>query len=53
MPHFGLMDADALGPIEAPLMRARLHIRGGRRRLRQGIMPFNEDELPAEDPSTF
>ena len=36
MPHFGLMDEEALGPIEAPLMRARLHIRGGKRRLRQG-----------------
>lgn len=35
MPHFGLMDADALGPERAALMRARLHIRGGRRRLRQ------------------
>ena len=36
MPHFGLMDADALGPVEAPLQRARLHIRGGRRRLDEG-----------------
>jgi hypothetical protein len=36
MPHFGLMDTDALGPVEAPLMRARLHIRAGKRRLRQG-----------------
>lgn len=36
MPHAGLMDADALGPEKAPLMRARLHIRGGKRRLRQG-----------------
>ncbi|MBI4684143.1 MAG: hypothetical protein HY755_02975 [Nitrospirae bacterium] len=36
MPHAGLMDADALGPEKAPLMRAKLHIRGGRRRLRQG-----------------
>ena len=36
MPHFGLMDEYALGPVEGPLMRARLHIRGGRRRLRQG-----------------
>lgn len=36
MPHAGLMDADALGAEKALLMRARLHIRGGRRRLRQG-----------------
>jgi len=36
MPHFGLMDPDALGTEAAALQRARLHIRGGRRRLRQG-----------------
>ncbi len=36
MPHFGLMDEYALGPIEGPLMRAKLHIRGGKRRLHQG-----------------
>ncbi len=36
MPHFGLMDENALGPTEGPLLRARLHIRGGKRRLRQG-----------------
>ena len=36
MPHFGLMDEDKLGPVEGPLQRARLHIRGGKRRLRQG-----------------
>jgi hypothetical protein len=36
MPHFGLMDESALGPVEGPLMRAKLHIRGGRRRLNQG-----------------
>lgn len=36
MPHFGLMDSDALGPVEAPLMRARLHMRAGKRRLKQG-----------------
>jgi hypothetical protein len=35
MPHFGLMDADALGPEKAALQRARLHIRAGKRRLRQ------------------
>ncbi|HSN90186.1 MAG TPA: hypothetical protein VLS93_03065 [Anaeromyxobacteraceae bacterium] len=36
MPHFGLMDEKALGPVEGPLRRARLHVRGGKRRLRQG-----------------
>ncbi|TAL24955.1 MAG: hypothetical protein EPN94_06200 [Nitrospirae bacterium] len=30
------MDTDALGPEAGPLMRAKLHIRGGKRRLRQG-----------------
>lgn len=30
------MDEDILGPEAGPLQRARLHIRGGRRRLRQG-----------------
>jgi hypothetical protein len=35
MPHFGLMNEDELGPVEGPLQRARLHIRGGKRRLRQ------------------
>ena len=35
MPHAGLMDAEALGPERAALQRARLHLRGGRRRLRQ------------------
>jgi hypothetical protein len=36
MPHFGLMDEKKLGPVEGPLQRARLHIRGGKRRLHQG-----------------
>jgi uncharacterized protein YjhX (UPF0386 family) len=36
MPHFGLMNEDALGPVEGPLQRAMLHIRGGKRRFRQG-----------------
>lgn len=36
MPHFGLMDEKTLGPLEGPFLRARLHIRGGKRRLRQG-----------------
>jgi hypothetical protein len=30
------MDEQGLGPVKGPLQRARLHIRGGRRRLRQG-----------------
>jgi hypothetical protein len=30
------MDEKTLGPVEGPRQRARLHIRGGRRRLRQG-----------------
>jgi hypothetical protein len=29
------MDEKKLGPVEGPLQRARLHIRGGKRRLRQ------------------
>ncbi len=36
MPHAGLMDEGALGHEKGPLQRAKLHIRGGRRRLRQG-----------------
>ncbi len=36
MPHFGLMDEEILGPVEGPLQRARLHMRGAKRRLRQG-----------------
>ncbi len=36
MPHAGLMDDRSLGPEEGPLLRARLHIRGGKRRLKQG-----------------
>ncbi len=36
MPHAGLMNAEALGPEAAALQRARLHLRGGKRRLRQG-----------------
>jgi hypothetical protein len=30
------MDEQGLGPVKGPLQRARLHVRGGRRRLRQG-----------------
>jgi len=36
MPHFGLMDEAALPCDEAALLRARLHLRGGRRRMDQG-----------------
>ncbi len=36
MPHAGLMDERKLGEELGALQRARLHIRGGRRRLRQG-----------------
>ena len=36
MPHAGLMDEKTLGPVEGPRQRSRLHIRGGKRRLRQG-----------------
>lgn len=39
MPHAGLMDENALGPEAGPLQRAKLHIRGGKRRLRQGKIP--------------
>lgn len=38
MPHFGLMDEYKMQPHEAALMRARLHIRSGMRRLRQGML---------------
>lgn len=37
MPHFGLMNTeDSFKSEEGALLRARLHIRGGKRRLRQG-----------------
>lgn len=36
MPHFGLMDKGKMSSEEAALLRARLHIRGGRRRLAEG-----------------
>lgn len=36
MPHFGLMDPDKMKEEDASLLRARLHIRGGKRRLSQG-----------------
>jgi hypothetical protein len=36
MPHFGLMDENKMDPRDAELLRARLHLRAARRRLRQG-----------------
>lgn len=36
MPHFGLMDEKELGLTAAAFQRARLHVRAGRRRMRQG-----------------
>ncbi len=36
MPHAGLMEEKKLGPVFGPLQRARLHLRAGKRRLRQG-----------------
>lgn len=36
MPHAGLMIEREMGDEEGPLLRARLHIRSGKRRLRQG-----------------
>lgn len=36
MPHFGLMDENKLPPEQAALLRARLHIRAGKRRLLEG-----------------
>ena len=36
MPHAGLMNETLLGAVKGPLQRARLHLRGGKRRLRQG-----------------
>jgi hypothetical protein len=36
MPHFGLMNERNMGPVEGPTLRARLHMRGAKRRLRQG-----------------
>lgn len=36
MPHDGLMVETKLGPVAGPRQRARLHLRSGKRRLRQG-----------------
>jgi len=35
MPHFGLMDESAMPEDKAALLRAQLHLRGGRRRMHQ------------------
>ncbi len=37
MPHYGLMDATTMTEAEAALMRARLHLHGGKRRLQAGL----------------
>ena len=37
MPHYGLMDETKISEEDAALMRARLHLRGGRRRLQEGL----------------
>ena len=37
MPHHGLMDATKMTEEQASLMRARLHLRGGTRRLEEGL----------------
>ena len=37
MPHYGLMDPTQMSEEEAALMRARLHLRGGKRRLQEGL----------------
>ena len=36
MPHFGLMDATKMTETDAALLRARLHVRGARRRFEVG-----------------
>ena len=36
MPHYGLIDTTKTSEAEAALMRARLHLRGGKRRLQKG-----------------
>jgi hypothetical protein len=39
MPHFGLLDEGKMPPVDAALLRAQLHIRGGRRRMQEGKYP--------------
>ncbi len=38
MPHFGLMDATKMSKADAALLRARLHLRGARRRFQRGML---------------
>ncbi len=38
MPHFGLMDPEQMTPEDASLLRAQLHMRGGKRRISEGKM---------------
>ena len=37
MPHFGLMDATKMTEADASLLRSRLHMRGGKQRLQNGL----------------
>lgn len=37
MPHYGLMDESKITEADAALLRARLHLRGGKRRLEKGL----------------
>ena len=37
MPHYGLMDPTKMTEAEATLMRARLHLHGGKQRLQKGL----------------
>ncbi len=37
MPHYGLMGSTQISEEEASLMRARLHLHGGKRRLEEGL----------------
>lgn len=37
MPHYGLMDSTQMSEANAALMHARLHVRGGKRRLQEGL----------------
>lgn len=37
MPHYSLMDENKMSEAEAALLRARLHLRGGKRRLQKGL----------------
>ena len=45
MPHFGLMDESGMPIHEAALLRARLHLRSGRRRLCEGKLRSGVETL--------